>query len=181
MATTWVKDRELAAYRWGFWIFLVSQCVPFVLIFADAYLFDGYFVSPKVNGWLGGVEIFCGLVSGWVAWKAVVAIRNNRLMDMVQGFRRAAVLGGLQLVVLAFQWGTRFIPPGTRYGEVYYTLTGVSGFYEAVGIFVLIAISFRAARVQFTDHYHWDAEAALYFWILQMIANFGAYLLLYWI
>ncbi|WP_053961165.1 cytochrome c oxidase subunit III [Sulfobacillus thermosulfidooxidans] len=181
MAATYVKDRELAAYRWGLRIFLVSQSVPFILIFADWYMFDGYYVSPKVNGWLGAVEILLDLLSGLIAWQAVVAIRHNRLMEMVQGFRRAAVLGSLQLFILAYQWGTRFIPPGTRYGEVYFTLTGVSGFYELVGIFVLIAISFRAARVQFTDEYHWDADAALYFWIFQMVGSLLSYLFLYWI
>ncbi|AUW92915.1 MAG: cytochrome C oxidase subunit III [Sulfobacillus thermotolerans] len=181
MAVTYAKDREIAAYRWGFRIFLVSQSVPFILIFADWYMFDGYYVSPVASKWLGSIEAFFGLLSGLIAWQALQAIRAGHLMAMIQGFRRAAVIGGAQLVLLAYQWGTRFIPPGTRYGEVYYTLSGVSGFYELIGIFVLVAISFRAARVQFTAHYHWDAEAAEYFWIFQMVAGFLSYLFLYWI
>ncbi len=181
MAVTYAKDREIAAYRWGFRIFLVSQSVPFILLFSDWYMFDGYYVSRVVDKWLGSAEALLALVSGYMAWRALQAIRQGRLTDMVQGFRRAAVAGAAQLVVLAYQWGTRFIPPGTRYGEVYYTLTGVSGFYELIGVFVLLAISVRAARVQFTANFHWDAEAAEYFWIFQMVAGLLSYLFLYWI
>lgn len=181
MAATYSKDRELAAYRWGFRILLVSQAVPFILIFADWYMFNGYYVSPRANQWLGATQALFSIASGWVAWRALLAIRHDRLMDMVQGFRRAAVLGLVQLLLLAYQWGTRFIPPGTRYGEVYYTLTGISGFYEVIGVFVLIAISFRAVRVKFTSDYHWDVDAALYFWIFQLTGGLLAYLALYWI
>ncbi len=181
MVPSYAKDREIMAYRWGFRIFLVSQSVPFILIFANWYMFDGYYVSPLANRWLGGGEAFLGLVSGWIAWRALQAIRHGHLEAMIQGFRAAAIAGFGQLMLLAYQWGTRFIPPGTRYGEVYYTLTGVSGFYEVAGIFVLVAISIRAARVRFTADFHWDAEAAEYFWIFQMVTGFLAYLLLYWI
>ncbi len=181
MASTYPKDREMAAYRWGFRIFLVSQCVPFVLIFSDWYMFNGDYVSPWVNHWLGAGEALFDIASGWVAWRALLSIRRGKLMDMVQGFRRAAVLGTVQLILLAYQWGTRFVFPGTRYGEVYYTLTGVSGFYELVGVFIMVAISFRAVRVAFTAEYHWDADAAVYFWIFQLVAGLLVYLLLYWI
>lgn len=181
MESTYPKERELAAYRWGFRIFLVSQAVPFILIFSDWYMFNGYYISPRANQWLGATEALFGIASGWLAWRGLVAIRQGRLMDMVQGFRRAALLGGVQLLLLAYQWGTRFISPSTRYGEVYYLLTGMAGFYELIGVFMLVAISFRAARVAFTAQYHWDADAALYFWIFQLTGGLLAYLLLYWI
>lgn len=176
-----LEERELRAYRFGFVLFLVTQAVPFTVIYSVEYLFDSFYISPRVNQWLGAVEVLLVIVSWWLARQGLAAIRHDRLLDLVTKFRQALLLGLASLVVLGYQWGTRFVPPGTRYGEVFYTLTGVTGFYTLVALFVLFAISIRAQKVSFTSKNYWDAEAAMYLWTFGLLTNLITYLLLYWI
>lgn len=175
------KSRELRAYRFGMLMFLVTQAVPFTVIYAVEYLFDEFYISPKANQWLGTVEVLLVLASWWLGRQGLAAIRQNRLLDLVTKFRQALLLGTASLVVLGYQWGTRFVPPSTRYGEVYYTLTGVTGFYTLVSLFVLLAISIRAAKVKLSSDNYWDAEATMYLWTFGLLTNVISYVLLYWI
>lgn len=47
---------RLKALRFGFVVLLLSQAVPFILLYATAYLFLEFYVSPTLNQWLGALE-----------------------------------------------------------------------------------------------------------------------------
>lgn len=172
---------ETAAYRFGMLMFLVTQGVPFILIWAVAYAFDGFYVSPQLNQWVGGIEAVLLLLSGICASQGVSAIKNGDLPTLLGRFKTTIVLGVGDLAVTAYQWGTRFTPPGTRFGEIYYTLSGVSGFYTLVAVLGMAAITLRAARIQLTRHNYWDAEAIKYFWNFQVLTGLVTYIILYWL
>lgn len=178
---TLINPRELRGYRFGLILFLVTQAVPFVVLYAVEYYFDGFYISPAVNQWLGAVEVLL-IILAWITGRTGLrAIRHDNLPGLIRCFRQSLVLSLANLVVLGYQWGTRFVPPGTRYGEVFYTVSGVTGFYTLVGIFVLFAISIRAGRVRFTSGNSWDAEATMYFVTFSLLTNVLTYLFLYWI
>lgn len=168
------------ALRFGFIVFLLSQVVPFILIYTAAYLFVGMYVSPRLNPWWGAVEAAFLVVSVFCTWQGMSRIRLGDVSGLGARFKTAIWLGLASLVATGYQWSTRFVPPGTRFGEVYFTLTGVSGVYTLVGVFILVAITIRAHRVPMTPDNHWDAEAANYFWTFQALAALVTYAILYW-
>ncbi len=176
-----INSRDLRGYRFGLILFLVTQAVPFVVLYAVEYYFDEFYISPAVNQWLGALEVLL-MILAWASGRAgLAAIRRGNLAGLISGFRQALLLGLANLVVLGYQWGTRFVPPGTRYGEIFYTLSGVTGFYTVVSLFLVLAISIRAARVKLTAENNWDAEATMYFVTFGLLTNVLTYLFLYWI
>ncbi len=176
-----INPRELRGYRFGLVLFLFTQAVPFVVLYAVEYYFDAFYISPATNQWLGAVEVLLMILAWTTGRSGLAAMRHNNLSGLISGFRQSLVLGLANLVVLGYQWGTRFVPPGTRYGEIFYTVSGVTGFYTLVGLFVVLAISIRAGRLRFTSENCWDAEAAMYFVTFSLLTNVVTYLFLYWI
>jgi len=172
---------RLRALRFGFVVLLLSQAVPFILLYATAYLFLEFYVSPTLNQWLGALEALLLVLSLVCSWRGVRRIRQHGdLSGLVSSFRMAMVLGIASLAVTGYQWSTRFVSAGSRFGEIYYMLTGVAGFYTVVGLFILLAISIRALRIPLSRDNYWDAEAANYFWTFQALGALVAYALLYW-
>ena len=172
---------KLEAYRFGFRLFVLTQTVPFILIWATAYLFNGLYVSPRLNQWTGAAESLALVVSGLCATRAVAALRQSDGAGFLAGFKAAMLLGLVNLGLLAYQWGTRFVPVSSRFGEIYYILTGVSAFYTAVALAAMLLAFLRAARTGWGPHSYWDAEAAMTLWNFQVLMAVISYLIVYWI
>lgn len=176
-----VSPTTARALRFGLLLILATQAVPFVVFISVKYLFDGTAKPPTLNPYVGAIETALMVLSGLYAWQGVTAIRADRLRTLLGKFDMAILLGWAAVATTGYQWSTRFVPPTTRFGEVYYLLTGLSGFYAVIGLFVLMAIRIRGRRLGFSAANHWDAEAITYFWVFQTLTWFSTYVALYWI
>lgn len=180
-ATENLNAHKIKAMRFGFILFLVSQGIPFVMLFSVKYVMDGFYKSPLLNPWLGAVQALLMILSGLSVNAGLQAIKRGNLPSLLQGFWRGIAYGLFSVLIMAYQWGTRFTPPTVRFGETYYSLTGGAGIYAVIGLFLLIAIRFRAKMVGFTKDDHWDADAATYFWTFTVINWLLTYIAIYWL
>lgn len=151
------------------------------MLFSVKYMMDGFYKSPHLNPWLGAVEALLIILSGLSVNAGLQAIKRGDQPHLLKGFGRGIAYGLFAVLITAYQWGTRFTPPTVRFGESYYSLTGGAGIYAVIGLFVLVAIRFRAKMVGFTRESHWDADAATYFWTFTVINWLLTYLALYWL
>lgn len=176
---TYSRERQLRAHRFGFGLFILSQSVAFLTAYAAQYLFHGFFVSSRLNQWLGALESLLIVVGAFYVKRGVRSTQSGQVSRMIAAFRVAAFLGLVNLALLGYQWGTRVVHPGTRFGESYFLLSGLTGFYTLVAVFILIAISVRAGRVRYAPNDVWDVEASWIFYLFQTVTVLITYVLLY--
>ncbi|MCY0897972.1 MAG: cytochrome c oxidase subunit 3 [Firmicutes bacterium] len=174
-------QRHGAALRWGFRLFLGIQLIPFIVLFTLRYELDGYYVAPTVNQWLGVAENILMLASLVTVWQGLTAIRENDRETMQRRLKWTSALGALYLALLIYDWSQRVVPVGTRFGGMFYTTIGVSAFYTAAGLFVLVATVVRTGRVVTDAQNHWDVEAAAWYWVFQGAIAVLMNLYLHWI
>jgi nitric oxide reductase NorE protein len=182
-----VKDaardlNQLRAYRFGTALFLFTQLIHFLVLVMAKYLFLGTYKSARLNPWMGLAETLLVIVAGYMVWEGFEAVRRHDLAEaLMAGFRRGLVLGLAALLILAYQWSTHFVPPELRFGEIYYTMTGVAAFYLGVGMVALWIMLIRGRNVGFSAARCWDAEAAAYLWTFSCLMWVVVYITLYWI
>ncbi len=175
------KERHMAALQWGFRLFLGVQLIPFIVMFTMRYELASWYVAPTVNQWMGAAEAVIMLLSLWCAYDGLQAIRNDDLYKMQHRTKTAVGFGLLYMALVIYEWSQRFVPAGTRFGEIFYTTIGVSAFYTLAGLFVMTAIAIRSGRAHFSRHNYWDVQAVTWYWVFQGAVAVIAYMYLYWI
>lgn len=174
-------ERQQAALKWAFGLFLGVETIPFIVLFTLRYELDGWYVAPTVNQWMGALAAFVMLISIGTCMNSLRAIRKNHLCQMQRQMKWAAAIGGVYLALLIYEWSQMFVPVGTRFGETFYPTLGVSAFYTLAGIVGLSAVAIRSMRVDINSDSHWDVQAATWYWVFQGIVAIAMYIYLYWI
>lgn len=175
------QERHLAALKWGFRLFLGVEAIPFVVLFTMRYEIASWYVAPTVNQWMGAAEAALMLISMWMAFDGLQAIRQDALYKMQHRTKSAVGIGLLYMALVIYEWSQRFVPAGTRYGEIFYTTLGVSAFFTLAGLFVLTAIAIRSGRAHFSRQNYWDVQAVTWYWVFQGVAAVVAYMYFYWL
>jgi heme/copper-type cytochrome/quinol oxidase subunit 3 len=86
-----------------------------------------------------------------VGW-AQLGIEHNKKWRLVAGLGTGAVLGIIFLVIQWFEWGDRpFGLTSTPYSSLYYVITGFHMAHVAVGVLMLLALTFWSSRGYFNS------------------------------
>lgn len=163
--------------RFGMIMFICSQLVPVVVLVDVRYLFVGSYVSAQANQ---PVALFVALlmaISGAMAW----TVRNSAIQgrDQVARVKWMVLLGAGALLGVLYQWSVRFMSPGTRYGEVFYTMTGFAVFYLIVGLVGLLSYISRVRLVKSSSDNYWHMEAVALLWAGVSVIWIVTYAVLY--
>ena len=76
------------------------------------------------------------------------------------------MLGVLFLAGVGYEWAEAFkhFPPGTGFGTLFFTMTGVHAFHVLTGLIALAAVFWVGRRGQFTSGNSWPVEGAVKYW-----------------
>lgn len=168
--------------RAGLFLFQLSWIMVFVcLIIVNWQLRFSYPSWPppgveKLGLGLPSVAAALLLVSGYLARRANHANQSNREAAFVAAWRGALLLGGMFVLIMAFEWITA--PMGTQYGSVFRLMTGFHAVHALViGGYMAFVYRSRAAH----EGDVWPVESAAKLWYFVVIAWMMFYLVLYWI
>lgn len=159
--------------KFGFWLFLASECLFFASL-VGTYLalhgksLTGPFPQDVFNIPLTTVSSFVLLTSSLTMVLAVAAIQHA---DGAAMKRWLAVTAFLGLVLLGFQAYefTEFVHEGLTlrtnvFGASFYTLTGFHGAHVAIGVIWLVTLLIHALRGGITPDKATAVEVAGLYW-----------------
>ncbi len=157
---------RLAINRLGLWLFLTSECFLFGVLLATRYYLQGVFRPPEVNQVLGLVITIVLLLSSLSAYRAEMAAAHGDQKGFARNILATIALGGLFLVGVALEWKAAFadFPPGSGYGTLFFTTTGIHAFHVVTGL-VALAVAYNLGRDgRFAKGSSWGVEGTAKYW-----------------
>ncbi|MBI5623300.1 MAG: cytochrome c oxidase subunit 3 family protein [Elusimicrobia bacterium] len=158
--------RDYQGSKIGMWLFLFTELMLFGGLFI---LYSGYrslhpesfhHASRELNVVLGVANTLVLLTSSLFAALALTSVQQGRHSDGAKWAWLTAGLGGVFLVVKAFEWGAKFshgiypggkallaLPPGEGlfYG-LYFTMTGLHGLHVLAGVVLLSVMALLVGK-----------------------------------
>jgi heme/copper-type cytochrome/quinol oxidase subunit 3 len=157
---------------WGLLWFLLTEAALFAYLIA-AYLYIRAVIAPEgppagtetPHLTLAAVNTALLLLSSIpVRWAGHAAERGRRRGTVI-GLALTIVMGGLFLALQGYEYATLAFSPQTNiYGSVFYTLTGFHGAHVLIGLLIMSAALWHAARGRFSAERHFGMQAAELYW-----------------
>jgi len=102
--------------------------------------------------------------SAAVAWAQLGIERNNK-SRLVAGLGIGALLGAVFLVIQGFEWSDRpFRLSSTPYSSLYYVITGFHMAHVAVGVLMLLALTFWSGQGLFNSRRFAHIHVGALYW-----------------
>ncbi len=155
---------RVAIGRLGLWLFIGSESMLFFAMVAARFYLLGTTRPPSVNLGLGIALTLDLLVSSVLGYRALAALKRDDRSGFQRRLLGAIALGAAFLVGVAMEWSSARFGPGTAYGTVFFTTTGLHVAHLASGLVVLLLVWRLARRGAFSAHDYWGARAALTYW-----------------
>lgn len=123
--------------------------------------------APMAGLWLSTLLIL--LASASIHW-ALRSVRRHKAGALLAALVGTMVLGGLFLANQAHNWSSVAsiaIPPeskGKVFAAVFYILTGTHALHVAGGLILLIVVTYKAWRGEYTSNWHPGVRYAAMYW-----------------
>lgn len=159
-------EERLSLNRTGLWLFILSESFLFGAALSSRYYLQGVERPPELNQLLGlGITLVL-LTSSLTAYRAERAALWGHLAGLNRNLAATIGLGLVFLVGVAIEWYEAFhyFPPGTAYGTVFLTTTGLHGFHVLTGIIALTFVLFLGRHGRFTGGNSWAVEGTVKYW-----------------
>ncbi len=151
--------------RIGLWLFFLSEAMLFAGLIAIRFSLLGTEVDEAVSQSIGLVITVILLASSYTAFRAEHAAHKGDQAAMVQYLWATLILGTIFLGGVAFEWYEAFMefPPGTAFGTVFFTMTGIHAFHVITGLIFLTVLIRNAKAGRYADD-SWPVEAGVKYW-----------------
>jgi cytochrome c oxidase subunit 3 len=175
-----MTPRNHRAVRFGFLFLVASQVVPYVVLYEAKYVYAGGYVSPRASQILGIVTVALMIISLAFAWGVKGIVHGSGDQEAIRSRLKMAGLSGILAIITTFyQWSGRYTAPQSRFGEMFFIITGADIVYAVVGLIILWAAISRAGRISLKPEKYWIADAARYFWTFVTLTWIGSWIVVY--
>lgn len=170
-ASVAVEARELAeqrdrAFRGGFIVFLFSESMFFVSLFAIRFVMAGAGHPSSLNQALAGVLTLV-MVASLVPATKMRRAATRGAVPAIQRMAGLTALAGVALLAgVGWEWHRLSLGPQGRFGGIYYLSVGMDALHVFIAVVMLLAVIGRARSGEFTARSHFSVEAAQLFWYL---------------
>ncbi|WP_353236296.1 cytochrome c oxidase subunit 3 [Diaphorobacter ruginosibacter] len=135
--------------------------------------------------WLPTINTALLLSSGVTLTIAHHALRENHRSKCIGFMWITVILGLIFLFVQGYEYHHLYSELNLRlssgiYGSTFYLLTGFHGFHVFVGMLMLLFITLRLMKGDFTAEKHFGFEGAAWYWHFVDVVWLGLYILVYW-
>lgn len=156
---------RLQINRVGLWLFFLSETMLFAGILATRFSLLGTRVDEEVSQTIGLVITAILLASSYTAFRAEHAAHRGDQAGMVRYLRLTLVLGLVFIGGVAFEWVEAFdaFGPGTEFGTIFFTMTGIHAFHVLTGLIFLGILWANARKGRYEDD-AWPVEAGVKYW-----------------
>ncbi|MFZ2587133.1 MAG: cytochrome c oxidase subunit 3 [Alphaproteobacteria bacterium] len=172
--------------RYGMIFFIVSEIMFFAAFFAAYFYLRGYNpVWPPANIEaltidLPAINTLLLLTSGATITWAHHALLNGRRDTAIMATTLTWQLGVIFLACQMFEYhhASYTISSGV-YGSTFYMLTGFHGFHVLVGSIMLMLLTRRLMKGDFSPQHHFYFEATAWYWHFVDVVWIGLFLFVY--
>lgn len=156
---------RLRINRVGLWIFMGSETLIFIALLSIRFSLLGTEIHPDVSQVIGLIITSILLLSSYTALRAEHAARIGDHPALVRFMSATIVLGAIFLGGVALEWNEAFntFPPGTDFGTVFFTMTGMHAFHVITGLVIMTLVLRKARRGDYATDW-WPVEAAVKYW-----------------
>ena len=136
--------------------------------------------------WLPTINTALLLTSGVTLTIAHHALRENNRSKTIAYMWMTVVLGLVFLFVQGYEYTHAYSDLNLKlnsgiFGSTFYLLTGFHGFHVFVGMLMLLFITIRLMKGDFTADKHFGFEGAAWYWHFVDVVWLGLYVLVYWL
>lgn len=167
--------------RTGFWLFLFSESMLFLGLFASRFYLQGTYRPEELSQTLGLAITTILLISSLTAFRAETAIAHGDQKAFLSNTLATIVLGVLFLAGVAYEWSQAFqhFPPSTGFGTVFFSMTGLHMLHVLSGV-LLLGLIYRNGRLgKYSAEDHWSPEAIVKYWHMVDVVWVFFYMALY--
>ena len=179
-------EQQREASNLGMWAFLATEVMFFGGMFTAYAVYRSMYFEAFVQGSrymdvvLGGINTAVLLLSSLTVVLGVHAVQHGRNKALVRYLLATIVLGGIFLVIKAFEYshkfeeglvpGVGFIFTGIEGGRIaiyfllYFIMTGFHALHMIVGIGIMSAMVIKTVRGRFSPEYHNPIEVSGLYW-----------------
>jgi len=172
--------------RYGIIAFIVSEVMFFAAFFAAFFYLRSFNpVWPPENIELLPLDLpiintLLLLTSGATVTWAHYALLSGNKAEAIKATKATWILGVIFLGFQMFEYShAAFGLDGGVYGSLFYMLTGFHGFHVLLGTIMLMVVSMRFGKGDFTDKHHFYFEATAWYWHFVDVVWIGLFLFLY--
>lgn len=174
-------QRKQSLNRIGLWLFILSETFLFSALLSSRFFLAGLDRSDHLDQELGlGITIVL-IWSSFTAYRAETYAFHGQQKEFSRNLIFTILLGVLFLGGVGWEWHEAFkhFPPGSGFGTLFFTLTGVHAFHVLTGLIALTAVLWVGRKGSFTSGNTWPAEGAVKYWHFVDVAWVFIYLALY--
>ncbi|MGD2100938.1 MAG: heme-copper oxidase subunit III [Acidimicrobiia bacterium] len=148
----------------GLWLFIASESMIFLALLAARFYLQGTDVPEHANQVIALIITSILLLSSISAYTAEVAYSHGDQRLFGRAMLATVVLGLAFLVGVVFEWAEAFeyFPPGTGFGTVFFSMTGMHAFHVVTGI-LFLGVVWRRGRAE-PEGDPWPVEAGVKYW-----------------
>ncbi len=159
-------QRRRSLNRIGLWLFILSETFLFSGLLSSRFFLSGLDRSDDLDQTLGLAITFILIWSSFTAYRAETYAFHGRQKEFSRNVIFTILLGVLFLAGVGYEWAEAFkhFPPGTGFGTLFFTMTGVHAFHVLTGLIALAAVFWVGRRGAFTSGNSWPVEGAVKYW-----------------
>jgi cytochrome c oxidase subunit 3 len=154
-------------YRFGFGLFVLAESMIFLTLISSRFLLAGLGHPASLDQALAAVLTGVMAASVLPVRLAGRSAARGRMAPVPTYLLAAALLGAVVVAGVFYGWTGLGIPRGSRYGEVFYTASGVHAVHLVIGLAVLAGLAVQTSRGRFTAVSRFGLVAGeIYWWFL---------------
>jgi cytochrome c oxidase subunit 3 len=157
---------RLQTNRFGLWLFIASESFLFAAVIAARFYLLGFETAEELNQVLGlGITMIL-LVSSLTAYLAEESIATNDQRKFLRFTWLTVLLAAVFVGGVAYEWSEAFshFPPGSLYGTLFFTTTGLHAFHVITGALALATVGWVGRDGRWSDEDHWPVEGVVKYW-----------------
>ena len=158
--------RQRTLNRIGLWLFILSETFLFSALLSSRFFLQGLARPDELDQVLGLSITIVLIWSSFTAYRAETYAFHGRRQEFSRNLLFTLGLGILFLAGVGYEWSQAFshFPPGSEFGTLFFTMTGIHAFHVLTGLIALTVVLWLGRAGRFTEGNTWPVEGTVKYW-----------------